>query len=87
MSLAPQTPGLPPIKAVATSTPQENLKFMLTSDSVLPPKPPGIHRLHINAPIQAHTVKITTNFKEQTEKFKREREKTEEYVSNIRTNF
>ena len=74
MSLAPQTPGLPPIKAVAISTPQENLKFMLNSDSVLPPKPPGIHRLHINVPIQAHTVKTTTNFKEQTEKFKRERE-------------
>ena len=87
MSLAPQTPGLLPIKAAATSTPQENLKFMLNSDSVLPPKPPGTNRLHMNAPIQAHIVKTITNFIEQTEKFKREREKTEEYVSNKRTNF
>ena len=35
MSLAPQTPGLPPIKAVATSTPQENLKFNIQKTKIV----------------------------------------------------
>lgn len=71
MSLGPQTSDLPPTKAVATSTPQENMKPMLNSDPALTPKPPGTHTLHRDTPTQAHAFKITTNFIERTEKVKK----------------